>query len=133
MVLSSKSFLNAHSMPLFSPMFSISQVKIYKDRQALQHALNDNKTAVQQFNQLLTGILIVLIIILWLLLTEIATTKIVLFFSSQLVVAAFIFGNTCKTIFEAIIFVFVMHPFDVGDRCIIDGTMVILSSHDAHG
>jgi len=114
-------------MPLFSPMFSISQVKIYKDRQALQHALNDNKTAVQQFNQLLTGILIVLIIILWLLLTEIATTKIVLFFSSQLVVAAFIFGNTCKTIFEAIIFVFVMHPFDVGDRCTIDGSMVILN------
>ncbi|KAJ8442818.1 hypothetical protein Cgig2_016284 [Carnegiea gigantea] len=106
--------------------FSKWVVKIYKDRQALQHALNDNKTAVKQFNQLLTGILIVLIIILWLLITEIATTKIVLFFSSQLVVAAFIFGNTCKTIFEAIIFVFVMHPFDVGDRCIIDGTMLVV-------
>lgn len=34
------------------------------------------------------------------------------------------FGNTCKTAFEAIIFVFVVHPFDVGDRCLIDGVQV---------
>ena len=101
------------------------QVKVYKDRQALKHALNDNKTAVDEFNKLLNAILIIIIIILWLLLTEIVTTKILLFFSSQLLVAVFVFGNTCKTIFEAIIFVFVMHPFDVGDRCVIDGSLVI--------
>lgn len=27
--------------------------------------------------------------------------------------------------FESIIFLFVMHPFDVGDRCEIDGVQVI--------
>ncbi|XP_074281855.1 mechanosensitive ion channel protein 10-like [Silene latifolia] len=101
-------------------------VRVYKDRQALKHALNDNKTAVDELNKIAIGILIVIMIILWLLLTEVATTKMLLFFSSQLVVAAFIFGNTCKTIFEAIIFVFVMHPFDVSDRCVIDGTMLIV-------
>ncbi|PPR81386.1 hypothetical protein GOBAR_AA39327 [Gossypium barbadense] len=42
-------------------------------------------------------------------------------YTLSLVVAAFMFGNTCKTIFEAIVFVFVMHPFDVGDRCVVDG------------
>ncbi|KAH9607448.1 hypothetical protein KSS87_019345 [Heliosperma pusillum] len=101
-------------------------VRVYKDRQALKHALNDNKTAVDELNKIAIGILIVMMIILWLLLTELASTKLLLFFSSQLVVAAFIFGNTCKTIFEAIIFVFVMHPFDVSDRCVIDGTMMIV-------
>ena len=35
------------------------------------------------------------------------------------------FGNTCKTTFEAIIFLFVMHPFDVGDRCEVDEVQVI--------
>lgn len=100
------------------------QVNVYKDRQALKHALNDNKTAVDEFNKLLNGLLVIIIIVLWLLLTEVLTTKILLFFSSQLLVAVFVFGNTCKTVFEAIIFVFVMHPFDVGDRCVIDGTLV---------
>lgn len=43
---------------------------------------------------------------------------------SQVLVMIFIFGNTLKTTFEAIIFLFVMHPFDVGDRCLIDGVQV---------
>lgn len=79
---------------------------------------------MKQLNKLVIGILVILTFIIWLLLTEIATTKVLVFFSSQLVVAAFMFGNTCKTIFEALIFVFVMHPFDVGDRCVVDGVQV---------
>ena len=85
---------------------------------------NDTKTAVKQLNKLISGILVVVIIIVWLLLLEIATTKVLLVLSSQLLLAGFIFKNIWKTIFEAIIFVYVMHPFDVGDRCVIDGTQV---------
>ncbi|KAJ8771245.1 hypothetical protein K2173_026133 [Erythroxylum novogranatense] len=101
-------------------------VKVYNDRKALAHALNDTKTAVKQLNKLVTGILFIVTIVIWLLLVEIATTKVILFLSSQLVVAAFMFGNTCKTIFEAIIFVFVMHPFDVGDRCVVEGVPLLV-------
>ncbi|KAH0748386.1 hypothetical protein KY290_027618 [Solanum tuberosum] len=96
-------------------------VKVFQGRKALSHALNDTKTAVRQLNKIVTGILIVIIIIIWLHLVGIATTKVILFLSSQLVVASFLFGNTCKCIFEGIVFVFVMHPFDVGDRCVVDG------------
>ncbi|XP_047968578.1 mechanosensitive ion channel protein 10-like [Salvia hispanica] len=101
-------------------------LKVYKSRKALGHALNDTKTAVKQLNKLVTSVLIVIMIVVWLLLTGVATTKVLIFFSSQLVLAAFVFGNTCRTIFEAIIFVFVMHPFDVGDRCLIDNTQMIV-------
>lgn len=101
-------------------------LKVYNSRKALAHALNDTKTAVKQLNKLVTAVLIVIMIVVWLLLTGVASTKVLIFFSSQLVLAAFVFGNTCRTIFEAIIFVFVMHPFDVGDRCIIDGTQMIV-------
>ncbi|KAL2487059.1 Mechanosensitive ion channel protein 10 [Abeliophyllum distichum] len=101
-------------------------VKVYKGRKALAHALNDTKTAIKQLNKLVTLILLVVILIVWLLLAGIATTKVLVFLSSQLVLAVFIFGNSCKTVFEAIIFVFVMHPFDVGDRCVIDGVQMIV-------
>lgn len=101
-------------------------VKVYNGRKALAHALNDTKTAVRQLNKIVIAILIIIITVVWLLLTGIASTKVLLFLSSQLVVAAFMFGNTCKTIFEAIVFVFVMHPFDVGDRCVIDGVQMIV-------
>ncbi|XP_076898316.1 mechanosensitive ion channel protein 10-like isoform X1 [Bidens hawaiensis] len=101
-------------------------VKVHNGRKALAHALSDTKTAVKQLDKLVTAVLIVLVFVVWLLLTEIATTKVLVLMSSQLVVAAFIFGNTCKTIFEAIVFVFIMHPFDVGDRCVIDGVHLIV-------
>lgn len=101
-------------------------VKVYNGRKALAHALSDTKTAVNQLNKLVTAVLVVIVFVVWLLLTEIATTKVLVLLSSQLVVAAFIFGNTCKTIFEAIVFVFIMHPFDVGDRCVIDGVQLIV-------
>ncbi|CAA3007305.1 mechanosensitive ion channel 10-like [Olea europaea subsp. europaea] len=101
-------------------------VKVYKDSKALAHALNDTKTAIKQLNKLVTVILLVVIIIVWLLLTGIATTKVLIVLSSQLVLAVFIFGNSCKTVFEAIIFLFVMHPFDVGDCCVIDGVQMMV-------
>ncbi|KAF8783937.1 hypothetical protein HU200_000111 [Digitaria exilis] len=99
-------------------------VKAYLDRKSLAHSLNDTKTAVMQLHNLISVIVIVIIIIVTLLLMGIATTKILLVISSQLVVVVFIFGNACKTVFEALIFVFIMHPFDVGDRCVIDGTQM---------
>ncbi|CDY11658.1 BnaC06g30810D [Brassica napus] len=39
---------------------------------------------------------------------------------------SFIFGNMCKIVFESIIFLFVIHPFDVGDRCEIDGVQMVV-------
>lgn len=101
-------------------------IKVYHERRALAHALNDTKTAVKQLHKIVNAILIAVTLVIWLLMMGIATTKVLLFISSQLVAAAFLFGNTCKTIFEAIIFVFVMHPFDVGDRCVVDGVQLLV-------
>ncbi|AES73448.1 putative mechanosensitive ion channel MscS [Medicago truncatula] len=132
-------FLIKEEVPLVFPLLAQSEtglitrksladwvLKVYQERKALAHALSDTKTAVKQLNKLVTGVLVVVTIIVWLLLMEIATTKVLVFLSSQLVLAAFMFGNTCKNIFEAIIFVFVMHPFDVGDRCVIDGVELLV-------
>ncbi|KAK6944772.1 Mechanosensitive ion channel MscS [Dillenia turbinata] len=99
-------------------------VKVYLERKSLAHSLDDTKTAIEELNKIVSAIVLVIIIIVWLLLMGFATTQVLVFISSQLLLVAFMFGNTCKTVFEAIIFVFVMHPFDVGDRCVIDGIQV---------
>lgn len=99
-------------------------MNVYNERKSLAHSLNDTKTAIEELNKLLSGLVFVVIIIVWLLLMGFLTTQVLVFISSQLLLVAFMFGNTAKTVFEAIIFVFVMHPFDVGDRCVIDGIQV---------
>lgn len=100
-------------------------MKVYLERQSLVHSLNDTKTAIEELNKLASVIVLVVIVIVWLLIMGFLTTKILVFISSQLLLVVFMFGNTAKTVFEAIIFVFVMHPFDIGDRCVIDGVQVL--------
>ncbi|KAG8364434.1 hypothetical protein BUALT_Bualt19G0128400 [Buddleja alternifolia] len=101
-------------------------VNAFRERKALALTLNDTKTAVNKLHQMVNVIVGIIILIICIVILEIATSKVLLFVSSQIVVVAFVFGNTCKTIFEDVIFVFIMHPFDVGDRCEIDGVQMIV-------
>ncbi|XP_044397879.1 uncharacterized protein [Triticum aestivum] len=101
-------------------------VNAFRERKALALTLNDTKTAVNKLHHMANVVVALIVFALWLLILGFATTKTFVFLSSQLLVAAFIFGNTLKTIFEAIIFLFVMHPFDVGDRCEVDGMQVVV-------
>ncbi|KAF8080781.1 hypothetical protein N665_0923s0021 [Sinapis alba] len=105
-------------------------IKVYTSRKALGHSLNDTKTAVKQVDKILTGVLSVIAFIIWLILMDIATTKFLVVFSTQFVGLAFMIGSTCKNIFESFVFVFVMHPYDVGDRCIIDGVVLLVEEID---
>jgi small-conductance mechanosensitive channel len=90
-------------------------VNVYLERKSLAHSLNDTKTAIEELNKIASVIVLMM---------GFLTTQILVFISSQLLLVAFMFGNSAKTMFEAIIFVFVMHPFDVGDRCVVDGVQV---------
>ncbi|KAL9242155.1 hypothetical protein vseg_016182 [Gypsophila vaccaria] len=101
-------------------------VNAYLERKSLAHSLNDTKTAVKQLNNIASGVILIVDVIVWNLMMGFLTTKILVFITSQLLLVAFMFGNTVKTVFEAIIFVFIMHPFDVGDRCVIDGVQMIV-------
>ncbi|XVF04422.1 hypothetical protein REPUB_Repub05bG0081200 [Reevesia pubescens] len=101
-------------------------VNAYRERRALALSLNDTKTAVNRLHWMVNVLVGIIILVIWLLILGIATSRVLVFISSQLLLVAFVFGNTCKTVFEAIIFLFVMHPFDVGDRCEIDGVQMVV-------
>nr|XP_004303476.2 PREDICTED: mechanosensitive ion channel protein 10-like [Fragaria vesca subsp. vesca] len=101
-------------------------LKVYTDRKALAHALSDTKAVTAQVDNLVTSIVFIIIIVVSLLVVEIATTSFFVFLSSQLVLAAFAFGNTCKNVFESIMFLFVAHPYDVGDCIVFDGVPMIV-------
>ncbi|KAI3981700.1 hypothetical protein MKX01_020643 [Papaver californicum] len=101
-------------------------VKVYLERKSLGHSLNDAQTAVRELNKIASVIVLVMIVIVWILLMGIATTQFLVFISSQMLLVVFVFGNMAKTVFEGIIFVFIMHPFDVGDRCLVDNAQMVV-------
>ncbi|XVE57320.1 hypothetical protein DITRI_Ditri04bG0081700 [Diplodiscus trichospermus] len=98
----------------------------YFERKFLAHSLNDAKTAVQQLHKLASAVVIVIIIVVSLLVMEVATYRVVFLVLTQLVVSGVMFQNTCKMVFESIVFIFIMHPFDIGDRCVVDGVQMIV-------
>ncbi|MQL91778.1 hypothetical protein Taro_024397 [Colocasia esculenta] len=101
-------------------------VNVFRERRALALSLNDTKTAVNKLHQMVNFVVVIVVIVIWLLILGIATTHFLVLLSSQLLLVAFIFGNTCKMTFEAIIFLFVTHPFDVGDQCEVDGVQMVV-------
>ncbi|KAL4577912.1 hypothetical protein LXL04_014027 [Taraxacum kok-saghyz] len=101
-------------------------VNVLRERRSLALSLNDTKTAVDKLHQMMNAVVGIIIVVIWLLILRVATTQFFIFLSSQLVLVAFVFGNTCKMMFESIIFLFVVHPFDVGDRCEIDGVQMVV-------
>ncbi|KAA8537465.1 hypothetical protein F0562_027073 [Nyssa sinensis] len=101
-------------------------VNVFRERRALALSLNDTKTAVNKLHHMLNVLVGIIIVVIWLLILKVATTHFFIFLSSQLLLVVFMFGNTCKTTFEAIIFLFVMHPYDVGDRCEVDGVQMVV-------
>ncbi|KAF8019669.1 hypothetical protein BT93_G0379 [Corymbia citriodora subsp. variegata] len=101
-------------------------VNAFRERRALALSLNDTKTAVDKLHKMLNVIIAFIIVIIGLTILQVDVTHFLIVISSQLIVMAFIFGNTCKTIFEDIIYLFVIHPFDVGDRCEVEGVQMVV-------
>ncbi|KAM1775591.1 hypothetical protein ACFX15_041641 [Malus domestica] len=101
-------------------------VNAFKERRALALSLTDTKTAVDELHKIINVLVSIVIVIIWLIILGVHVSHYLLLISSQLLLLAFIFGNTCKMVFEAIIFLFVRHPFDVGDRCEVDGVQMVV-------
>ncbi|KAL1822914.1 hypothetical protein ACET3Z_009692 [Daucus carota] len=101
-------------------------VNTFRERRALVLSLNDTKKAINKLHQMLNIFVGLIIAGLWLLILKVASTHFFVLLSSQLLLVVFVFGNTCKTMFEGIIFLFVMHPFDIGDRCEVDEVQLVV-------
>ncbi|GLU14762.1 hypothetical protein SLE2022_313130 [Rubroshorea leprosula] len=101
-------------------------VNAFRERRALSLTLNDTKTAVERLHWVVNVLVIIITTVISLHVLGITTGKVVLVVSTQVLLLAFIFGDTLKAIFQSIIFIFITHPFDVGDRCQIDGIQMVV-------
>lgn len=94
-------------------------IRIYRDRKDLTRSMRDMSQATGK----LDIILVVIALCIWAIVVmavygvNVGTQLTPLW--SAFIAASFIFGNSAKDAFESIIFVFVTHPFDTGDRIFI--------------
>ncbi|EGF80674.1 hypothetical protein BATDEDRAFT_88006 [Batrachochytrium dendrobatidis JAM81] len=108
----------------FNKSLSLKEMKqailrVYRERRNLFGSLHDLSQALGRLNQILYGFSFLLAALFSLPIYGIPLTA-VLPFTSILVALSFIFGGAAKTTFDCIVFLFVTHPYDTGDRVIID-------------
>jgi hypothetical protein len=86
---------------------------VYKEKRDLYHSLSDLTQAFGNLNKILTVISALVAAVISLPFFGI-TMDALLPFTSVLLALSFVFGETAKKAFEAIVFLFVIHPYDIG-------------------
>jgi hypothetical protein len=96
-----------------------SILRIYKEKRDLLKSLRDLSQALGQLNRILYGFVVAMTAICMLPIYGIPVEA-VLPFTSLIIAWSFIFGGSAKSTFECIIFLFINHPFDTGDKIIVN-------------
>ncbi|KAG0362962.1 hypothetical protein BGZ54_008402 [Gamsiella multidivaricata] len=94
---------------------------VYKERKDLHTSLRDLSQAVGKLDIIFLTIVTVVWILIILSIFGTSVVQNMLSIGSFLVALSFVFGNSLKTLFENIVFLFITHPYDSGDLCSIDG------------
>ncbi|KAK9840563.1 hypothetical protein WJX81_001411 [Elliptochloris bilobata] len=97
-------------------------VNIFRERRNLAVQLKDTKSVVGRLKLVLLLLLHIVAAFFYLLIFNVDIQKLWVFISSLIIGSAFVFGNSMKQLFESVIFLFVVHPYDVGDCLLIEGT-----------
>ncbi|KAG8692515.1 hypothetical protein FRC09_011152, partial [Ceratobasidium sp. 395] len=95
--------------------------RIYRERKALTASLKDMSNVVQKLDGVLLAVALTLILFVCLLIFNRSNTIASLVPMATIILGfSFIFGNSAKTLFESLIFIFSTHVYDVGDLVMID-------------
>ncbi|KAJ9074454.1 hypothetical protein DSO57_1006104 [Entomophthora muscae] len=92
---------------------------IYKERKDITNALRDTSQAVGKLDVILLIIFILAAVLLCCATLVANSFTYVVSFGTFVLTLSFIFGSFAAELFQSIIFLFVMHPYDAGDRVYI--------------
>ncbi|KAI7863363.1 Mechanosensitive ion channel-domain-containing protein, partial [Spinellus fusiger] len=100
--------------------FRDTVVDIYRERKALSQSIRDTSQALGKIDALLLIISCMVTLLVTLAIFNVNVWQSLVPFGSLLLALTFVFGNTCKMLFESVLFLFVTHPYDAGDYVLID-------------
>ncbi|TFK56013.1 hypothetical protein OE88DRAFT_1621194 [Heliocybe sulcata] len=95
-------------------------LKVYKERRLLSRSMRDVGIALKTLDQILLFFAMAILFFISLSVFNVNVENSLTSLYSLFIGASFIFKNAASSAFDAVIFLFVTHPFDTGDRCFID-------------
>ncbi|TGO70077.1 hypothetical protein BOTNAR_0004g00640 [Botryotinia narcissicola] len=96
-------------------------VEIGRERKAITASLKDLDSVVSKLDDILLFIVVVITILVFISLISTSASGVLTSAGSSVLALSWLFTATAQEFLQSIIFVFVKHPFDVGDRVTIYG------------
>ncbi len=94
-------------------------VEIFEARCDLALSLRDTKTVISKLENVIGVIVHIIFLFLYMLVFNVDVVKTYLALSSLVLAFSFVFQNSIRTMYENVVFLFVVHPFDVGDVLVV--------------
>ncbi|KAF8623440.1 hypothetical protein AX15_006382 [Amanita polypyramis BW_CC] len=95
-------------------------MKVYKERRVLARSMRDVGIALKTLNRIILFFALVILFFISLSVFGVNVSKSLTSIYSLFIAASFIFKRASSSAFDSIMFLFVTHPFDTGDRCLVD-------------
>lgn len=96
-------------------------IRVFRQRQQLTASLEDSGSIMGTLHLILVILIQVACIFLYLLVWHVDIVRVWVTLSSVILAFTFVLGASIRRAYENVMFLFVVHPFDVGDRLLIDG------------
>lgn len=101
-------------------------VEVYKDRRFVAKSLEDTSSALSQLDLIFLFVAMIIVAFEAFAIFNIDVSKTLTTFYTLAIGASFVFKESAQEVFDSIIFLFVTHPFDTGDRiCVNESVMVV--------
>ncbi|PWN23091.1 hypothetical protein BCV69DRAFT_280704 [Microstroma glucosiphilum] len=101
-------------------------LQTYKERRFLMKAIGDTNHAVSQLDTILLVLALVVVLFEAFAIFNVDVTQTLTTFYTLGIAFAFIFKESAQNVFDSIIFIFVTHAMDTGDRiCVGESVMVV--------
>ncbi|KAI0771961.1 Mechanosensitive ion channel-domain-containing protein [Trametes elegans] len=101
-------------------------MKVYKERRFLSRSMRDVGQALKTLDHMLLVLALIILFFISLSVFGVDIEKSLTSLYTIGIGASFIFKNSASNAFDAIMFLFVTHPFDTGDRCFIDDENLVV-------
>ena len=95
-------------------------IQVFDRRRHLSASLKDTDSIMGTLHSIVIGLVQVVEFFIFLLVWRVDVVHVWLTFSSIALAFTFVFGTSIKTAYENVVFIFFIHPYDVGDRLIYD-------------
>lgn len=106
--------------------FAISISNVYKQRSYLQKSIFDENQILQGLDSILRKIIVVACVVIGFALLDPQLSTQITTLGTTLISATILFHGTAAIAFQSIVFIVFSHPFDVGDKVIIeDDTLIV--------